>query len=94
MISEAGVAARVERLRELSIGLAKEGVMIRQGQDPLLYLERQAYLAAIRDAIAGMESARVVLARVQQRLADAASVQPSHIISGNEDGSGNSEQAA
>jgi hypothetical protein len=85
MVSEAGVAARVERLHELSIGLAREVVVIRQGQDPLLYLERKAYLAAIGDAIAGVEGARVVLARVRQRLADAASVQPMH---------GDSEQAA
>jgi hypothetical protein len=76
MVSEAGVAARVERLHELSIGLAREVVLIRQGQDPLLYLERKAYLAAIRDALAGLEGARVILARVRQRLADMSSMQP------------------
>jgi hypothetical protein len=36
--------------------------------DPLLYLERRAYLGAIRDALAGVEEARVVLAKARQRL--------------------------
>jgi hypothetical protein len=76
MVTEAGVAARVVRLHELSIGLAREDVLIGKGQDSLLYLERKAYLAAIRDALAGVEGARVVLARARQRLTDAASVQP------------------
>jgi hypothetical protein len=33
-----------------------------------LYLERRAYLNAIQDAIAGVEAARVLLAKVCQRL--------------------------
>jgi hypothetical protein len=33
-----------------------------------LYLERKAYLAAIQDALAGVEAARVLLAKVRQRL--------------------------
>ena len=36
--------------------------------DLLLYLERRAYLGAIRDALAGVEAARVVLAKARQRL--------------------------
>jgi hypothetical protein len=36
--------------------------------DPLLYLERKAYLHALHDALAGVEGARVALARVRQRL--------------------------
>jgi hypothetical protein len=91
MVTEAGVAARVERLHELSLGLAKEVVLIHQGQDPLLYLERKAYLAAIRDALAGVEGARVILARVRQRLEEAARVQPTHVVNGTDAGR---EQAA
>jgi hypothetical protein len=91
MVSEAGVAARVARLHELSIGLAREGVLIGKGQDLLLYVERKAYLAAIRDALAGVEGARVVLARVRQRLEEAARVQPTHVVSGSAAGR---EQAA
>jgi hypothetical protein len=33
-----------------------------------LYLERKAYLGAIQDALAGVEAARVVLAKARQRL--------------------------
>jgi hypothetical protein len=34
----------------------------------LLYLERRAYLAAVQAAVSGLESARVVLAKVRQRI--------------------------
>jgi hypothetical protein len=37
----------------------------------MLYLERQAYLGAIRHAVSGLESARIALARARQRLRDA-----------------------
>jgi hypothetical protein len=70
MIDERGIGERVRRLYALAGGLAKEVVLIRQGNDPLLYLERRAYLAALRDALAGVEGARVVLARARQRMAD------------------------
>jgi hypothetical protein len=33
-----------------------------------LYLERRAYLNGIQDALAGVEAARVALARARQRL--------------------------
>jgi hypothetical protein len=36
--------------------------------DPLLYLERQAYLANLRGMLGGVEAARVVLVKVWQRL--------------------------
>ena len=60
--------ARVRRLDELARGLAKEVTLWREGNDPLLYLERKAYLGAIQDALAGVEAARVVLAKARQRL--------------------------
>jgi hypothetical protein len=62
------VQARVQRLDELGRGLAKEVVLVRKGEDPLLYLERRAYLNAFQDATAGVEAARVVLARACQRI--------------------------
>jgi hypothetical protein len=36
--------------------------------DPLLYVERTAYLGAVQDALAGAEAARVVLAKAVQRM--------------------------
>ena len=62
------LSARVERLDQLSRGLAKEVIMWKACNDPLLYLERKAYLAAIRDAVSGVEAARVTLAKARQRL--------------------------
>jgi hypothetical protein len=63
----ADLAARVRRLDELMRGLAKELALWKEGNDPLLYLERQAYLKAIGEALTGIETARVVLAKAQQR---------------------------
>lgn len=62
------ISVRVRRLDELSRGLAREVALWRKGDDPLLYLERKAYLNAVQDALAGVEGARVVLAQVRQRL--------------------------
>lgn len=64
----ADMTARVCRLDELARGLAKEVALWKKADDPLLYLERKAYLDAIQDALAGVEEARVVLARARQRL--------------------------
>jgi hypothetical protein len=52
----------------LSRGLAIEVVLRKAANDPLLYLERKAYLTAIQDALAGVAGARVALARARQRL--------------------------
>jgi hypothetical protein len=59
---------RVARLDELARGLAKEVVLWKKSDDPLLYVERKGYLNAIQDALAGVEAARVVLAKARQRL--------------------------
>ena len=64
----ADLAARVRRLDQLARGLAKEVAIWKECNDPLLYLERKAYLTAIQDALAGVEEARVVLAKARQRL--------------------------
>jgi hypothetical protein len=70
MITLDGLTGRYERLAALSRGLAKEVVIIRAGNDPLLYLERKEYVNALGDAIAGVESARVALAKALHRLQD------------------------
>jgi hypothetical protein len=59
---------RVKRLDQLSRGLAKEELLVRKGKDPLLYRERQEYLKAIRQALSGVEGARVVLVKAKQSL--------------------------
>ena len=64
----ADLKARVRRLDELSRGLAKEVTLWKASNDPLLYLERKVYLNAIQDALAGVETARVLLVKVSQRL--------------------------
>ena len=64
----ADLARRIRRLNELTRGLAREVTLWKACNDPLLYLERKAYLSAIQNALAGIEAARVVLVNVQQRL--------------------------
>jgi len=64
------IAARVERLDELARGLAKELALLSDASDPLLYVERLGYKGTIDKALAGVEEARVVLARARQRLED------------------------
>ena len=57
--------ARYHQLDWLGRGLAKEALLFNVGSkidDPLLYLERSGYREVIRDALAGVEMARVVLA--------------------------------
>ena len=63
-----GIKRRIGRLDELSRGLAKEVVLMKAGDDPLLYLERQAYLRALWSATGALENARVILARARQRI--------------------------
>jgi hypothetical protein len=43
------LTARVRRLDKLSRGLAKEVVLWKECNDPLLYLERRAYLGDIQE---------------------------------------------
>ena len=63
------IAARVKRLEALPIGMAKEIVTWKECNDPLLHLERKAYLEGIRDALDGIETARIALVTAKQRLA-------------------------
>jgi hypothetical protein len=62
------VLARIDRLDRLMLGLMAERDVIGKGQDPLLYLERRAYRAALGAAVRGLESARVVLAKARLRM--------------------------
>jgi hypothetical protein len=67
-VNVSDIAARCKRLEALATGLCRECYIIGRGDDPMLYLERQAYLAAVRVAIGGLEGARVVLAKARQRI--------------------------
>ena len=77
----ADLAARVRRLDQLSRGLSKEVTLWQACNDPLLYLERKAYLKAIQQALAGVEDARVILAKVRQRLEREKSENPKRLSS-------------
>jgi hypothetical protein len=68
--------ARIHRLDELARGLSREVVIWKAGNDPLLYAERKAYLNSIQDALAGVEAARVVLAKARQRLEGESETRP------------------
>jgi hypothetical protein len=61
---------RIKRLEKLGMGLALEDVLWTKDNlhdHPLLFVETRAYLSAIRDALAGVEAARVVLAKARRR---------------------------
>jgi hypothetical protein len=68
MLTLDDMRARRRRLGERSRGLMKERAIIREANDPLLYLERLAYLHALGDALAGVETARVTLAKALGRI--------------------------
>jgi hypothetical protein len=62
------ISARIRRLDSLFIGLHREISKIARGDDPMLYLERQAYLKALYSTTAALENARVILARARRRI--------------------------
>jgi hypothetical protein len=64
----ADIKGRVARLEQLALGLAREASLQHGAVDLLLYRERKQYLAAVRDALSGVEAARVVLARAVRRM--------------------------
>jgi hypothetical protein len=59
---------RIARLEKLARGLALEAALLKDGDGPLLYRERRAYLKGIQDALAGAEAARVVLEGAVKRM--------------------------
>jgi hypothetical protein len=66
-MSAAALSARVRRLDQLALGVAREVQLVGQ-DDFLLYVERREYLTALHRMCAGLESARVVLAKARQRI--------------------------
>jgi len=67
-MNAAYIAARVRRLDHLCRGIALEIVIVSKADDPLLYLERRAYLDALHLMVSGVEAARLVLVKARQRI--------------------------
>ena len=61
------IEARKRRLEKLAMGFLREAGILDEHDDPLLRVERVAYQTALRDALAGVETARVVRAKAAQR---------------------------
>jgi hypothetical protein len=57
----ADIKARIDRPDRLARGLAKEAELQRGAEGVLLFRERRQYLAAVQDALAGADAARVML---------------------------------
>ena len=67
-MNAAAIAARIRRLDQLSRGIAREISIVDKADDPLLYLERRAYLDALLATVRGVEAARVALVKARQRI--------------------------
>ena len=67
-MSAADIGARVRRLDQLARGVARE-IQLVEKTAILLYRERRDYFDALRRLWAGVENARVALAKAHQRLA-------------------------
>jgi hypothetical protein len=67
-MNAAAIAARIRRLDQLSRGIAREISIVDKADDPLLYLERRAYLDALLATVRGVETARVALVKARQRI--------------------------
>jgi len=65
-MTAAAISARLRRLEQLALGVAREVQLVGQA-DIFLYVERREYLTALHRRCAGLESARVVLAKGRQR---------------------------
>jgi hypothetical protein len=64
----ADLSVRIKRLEQLSLNLSREELRVMKGALRLHFDERREYLQAIREAIAGVEKARVVLALADHRM--------------------------
>jgi hypothetical protein len=67
-MSAADIAARVRRLEQLALGIARE-IQLVEKTAILLYRERRDYFDALRRIWTGIENARVALVNARQRLA-------------------------
>jgi hypothetical protein len=52
-MSAADIVARVRRLEQLALGIAREIQLVAKADDPMLYLERRAYLDALHATVRG-----------------------------------------
>ena len=68
MIDHAGLGNRIRRLEELSRGLGIEEERLRSCSCPLMAEEREKYREGLRQAIAGVETARLALVLACQRI--------------------------
>ena len=66
-MNAAELTARIRRLDQLCLGVARETQLVNQS-DIFLYRERREYLDALQGMVRGLEAARVVLAQARQRL--------------------------
>jgi hypothetical protein len=66
-MTAADLTARIHRLEQLALGVARETQLVGQ-TDIFLHLERREYLDALNRMCAGVESARVALVKARQRL--------------------------
>jgi hypothetical protein len=65
--------ARMHRLAKLVAGLGQEEALWRKCSAPVLAVERQEYMDAIYGALRSLETARIVLVKITQRLEKEAS---------------------
>jgi len=68
MIDLAALRARIRRLEELSLGLGRDEELFRGCGCPILADEREKYREGLRQAIAGVETARLALVLACQRI--------------------------
>jgi hypothetical protein len=66
-MNAAALSARMHRLEQLSLGIARETQLVGES-DIFLYRERRDYLDALHRTHAGLESARVASAKAWRRL--------------------------
>jgi hypothetical protein len=66
-MSPAALRARIRRLDELALGVARE-VQLERQTDIFLWRERLEYRYALMQMWRGLESARIALARALQRI--------------------------
>ncbi|HKA06413.1 MAG TPA: hypothetical protein VKD71_04090 [Gemmataceae bacterium] len=66
-MSTAVISARMRRLEQLSLGVARETQLVGKA-DIFLYRERREYLDALHRLCGGLERVRVALAKARQRM--------------------------
>jgi hypothetical protein len=64
-MSRTAISARVRRLNQLALGVAREVQLVGQ-DDLLLYVERREYLTALHRMCTGLDGARVALAKARR----------------------------